>query len=813
MTALPADVRQAFRSLSRHPAYALAAIVTLALGIGCATAIFSAFNATVLHPLPYPGAGRIIRVQAKSEATGGAWGSMPLPVAIEIQSRGHVFASAGFYGARNIVNLTDAGLYAQVDVMPVAPSMFRVLDVRPELGRWLRPDDQRQGNSMVAVISHSLWVQHFAGHPKAIGETVRLDNKPYRVVGVMPAGFEFPDPFVQAWLPETVTPSELADRGSYGTPLLARLKPGTTLEGAEAVLNTLAKRIAQAYPETAKGLTFRVVRLEDEVTAPISRAFWLLLGGVGTLLLIACANVANLLLARNAAREHEFAVRISLGAGRLRLARLIFTENMLVALLGGVAGAALAGWGINGLRLLASNSITRLTQARIDGWVLGFAIALAVLTGVIFGIVPLLRIARFDFNGSLRNSGSTGVGLSRPGGAQSILVIVQVALVVVLLTGAGLMLSTLSNLLNAPLGFEPHNLLGAEFQFPLNQPTADEMRAFQRRVLEEVRATPGVESAALGSNLPFHGAISTMFLYERENRGWLRSPLMEENKVGSEYFRTMGIPLVGGREFSGLDSGSSSCVAILNRAAATVLWPGQNPVGKILNLSVPMPGVAKHGAAAETQYCEVVGQVADARFAQLTERPGPEIYFSRLQNPAPQPVLMVRTAGSPLAMANAVLDRADSIDKNQRVMWAFSMEQLINRSALRPRFRAVLLTLFAGLTLLIAAFGIYGVMAYRVSQRTKEIGIRMAFGAQRGDVMTMVVGQALLLSIIGLAVGIATSLALGRAVSGFLYGIRPTDPLNFAGVAAIILVATALASYCPARRATRIDPAKTLRYE
>lgn len=816
MAALLRDLRYSLRALCRNPVFTVAAVITLGLGIGCSTAIFSAFNATVLHPLPYPDAGRIVRIEAKSDSTGAGWRSMPLADVLEIQNHKSVFKSVGFYGSREIVNLTGAGVYARIDTLPVSAGIFKVSGVRPTLGRRLRPEDMRPGNNSVVVISHSLWMQHFAGDRSAIGKTIRLDNMPYVVVGVMSARFSFPDPFIQAWIPQTITAADVAERGAYGTPLLARLKPGVTLQQADAALNTLARRIAAAYPDTAKALAFRAVRLEDEVAAPVSDIFWLLLGGVGVALLIACANVANLLLARNAAREHEFAVRISLGAGRLRMARLVFSENMMLAVMGGLLGLGISSWGLDGLRVLASGSVARLNNAAIDGWVLGFAFGLSVMTGILFGFAPLLQVARLELNRSLKGTfnASPEARGSRFGRPQSILTVIQVALVVILLAGAGLMLRSLSNLLNAPLGFDPHNLLGAMFEFPLNRPSNAEMLAFQEQVLAQTRGIHGVQSAALGSNLPFHGGIYTWFLYQERDAGWVESPGMEENMVGPDYFTTMRIPMLRGRTFSRLDSSGAPCVVTLNQTAASALWPSGNAVGKVINLSAPPPLGAPPAVASEKpSYCEVVGEVGNARFAKLVEEPGPETYFSRLQKPAPQPVLMVRTAGNPLALANVILDRVNSIDKNQRVMWAFSMDQLIDRSALQPRFRAVLLSLFAGLTLLIAAFGVYGVMSYSVSRRTKELGIRMAFGAQRSNVLWMVVREGVLLSCVGIALGLAASLAAVHTISKFLYGVRPADPVTFVVVSALLVAVAALASYLPARRATKIDPVAALRYE
>lgn len=800
------DFSYGLRTLRRNTTFSLAAAVTLGLGIGCATAIFSAFNATVLHPLPYPNARSLVTIKASSAPMSLAWQGMSLPDALEIRAHNDVFDSLAFHGSRQEMNLTGAELYARIDTLLVSPEIFKALGVRPAMGRRLRPEEAWPGEGQVAVISHSLWVQDFGSDPRVIGKTIRLDNQPYRVVGVMPPRFEFPDPFVRAWLPETLSPANASNRDLYGTPVIARLKHGVSLQRANADLETLARRLSREYPSTDQGLKFRLARLQDQVAAPVTRLFWVLLGGAGLVLLIACANVINLILARNATRERELAIRVSLGASKSQMVRLVLAETVLLALLGDCFGLGISVWGLSGLRILASGSVQRLANAGIDAWVLGFSIAISVATGLLSGLAPALRATRLDLSSYIKGDQNSRPS-SRRGwwrSPQSFLTAGQIALVVVLLTAAGLTLRSLSKLLDVPLGFNSHHLIGAWFAIPEGNPGETALLAFQREVLDRVRAIPGVESATLGSNLPFLGPVSTLFRIEKPNQGWVKSPLMEENKVSVNYFQAMGISLLHGRPFSRSDSYSAPCVAILNEAGAEAMWPGENIIGKRMDLNI---------LSSDSRYCEIVGEASNARFLKLDEPPGPEIYFPRVQKPPAQPVLMVRTAGNPLALANVILDRIAAIPGGQRVMWAFTMDQLIEHSALQPRFRAVLLSLFAGLTLVVAAFGIYGVMAYFVSQRTREIGIRMALGAQRGDVMRMVIGHGLILSIIGLAIGTVCSLVLVRLISGFLFKVQPTDPMTFVAVSVLLLSVATLASYLPARHATKIDPVVALRYE
>ncbi|TAM83936.1 MAG: ABC transporter permease [Acidobacteria bacterium] len=801
------DVRYGLRQLRRNPGFTIVAVVTLALGIGCATAIFAAFNATVLHPLPFPHEQNLVRIKATAVRMALSWMDMSLPDALALRRQSTIFDSLGYYGGRQPMNLTGASLYAHITSFSVSPEIFRVLGVRPAMGRWLRREESRPGDNAEMVISHSLWVQNFGSNPDVIGKTVRLNNKPYRVVGVMPLRFAFPDPFVQAWLPEVVTAEAANDHSLYGTPVIGRLKRGISPDQAQAELDTLARWLASENPTTDEGLKLKLVRMEDEVASPVSRMFWVLLGAVGLVLLIACANVGNLFLARNAARERELAVRISLGAGRTRMVSLVMAEALLLALTGGSLGLAVSVWEIDGLRALASGSVHRMADAHVDLCVLGFALAASAMTAILFGLAPALRSARLDLNASLRGDlNSRPVGRAgRPASVQNILVAGQFALVVLLLIGAGLMQRSLSSLMNVPLGFDPSHLAGMCFAIPEGKSSDVDLLAFQHEVLEQVRAIPGVKSAEFGSNIPLMGPVGTMFLTEQPDRGWMRSPLMEENSVGPGYFKVLGLSIIRGRTFLPSDSEGHPCVAILNRLGARSVWGDQNPLGRMIY----RPNIIDRNL----KNCQIVGEVSDARFIKLDEPPGPEIYFSRLQLPELTPVLLVRSKNNPLVEANVILNRVDNIPGAQRVMFAYSIDQLIERSALQPRFRTVLLSIFAGLTLVIAAIGIYGVMAYFVSQRTKEIGIRTALGAEKSDVLGMVVGQGLKLALIGVAVGIAGALALTRFLSSLLYGVTPTDPLTFIAVSLVLIAVALAACYIPARHAAKVDPMVALRYE
>lgn len=804
MNTLLRDLRQCFRSLVRSPVFTLTAVLTLALSIGCATSIFSVFNALILHPLPYPDPGSLLHIQAQTSAL-TAYGPLSLPDAKLVVDDSRVFRGAGFYGSAKELNLTGAKSYAQVKALAVSPGIFDALDVAPRLGRWLEARDAKQGNDHVVVLSYQFWARQFGLERRAVGKTIRFDNKPYRIVGVMPQQFKFPSPAVEAWVPEMITPSAGRERNIAGTTLIARLAPGVSLQRAQTYLSMLADRIARNYPEWDAGLHFNIVRLQDEAAGPVRRIVLVLMGAVGLILLIAYANVANLLLARNARRRHELALRIALGAGRLRLVRIVMMESLVLAVLGGGAGLAVGLWALDAFRAVGGESMVALNSVTFNGWVFGFAAVISIVSAVLFGVGPSLRASKLDLNTALKDSASAalivrGTRLN----SQRILGVAQVALAVLLLTAAGLMIHSLSELINAPLGFNPHHLLWAEFR---DQPTWSDsaLLSYDQQLLNAARAVPGVRSAALGSNKPIYGgSISTSFYFLKQNRGWTPSPLLEREAVTPEYFRTVGIPIERGRDFTGQDTRGGPCVAILNEVAARELWRGESAVGERINLNSPTQ---------KPYYCQIIGEAGDANFGHLGQKPGPTIYYSSLQFPQSQPMLVVRTTRNALAVANSVFDRVASLNKHQQIAVAFSTEQLINLSARSPRLRAGLLSLLSGLALVIAAVGIYGVTAYFVSQRTKEIGIRVALGAQHNDLIWLIMGRGLLDACVGLVIGMTASFAMVGVISKFLYGVRPTDPLTYTGVVATVLCLTALATYVPSRRAANVDPIQALRCE
>ncbi len=591
--------------------------------------------------------------------------------------------------------------------------------------------------------------------------------------------------------------------------VLARLKDGASLERASAELNTIARRLAEQHPDLEQDLGFAAARFGDEVIGPVEPLLLVLFGAVGLILLIACANVANLLLARNSSRRQEIAVRLALGAGRSRIVSQLLAESLLLALLGGVLAIGAAQFGIRLTGALAPPTISRLQGLSIDRTVLGFALLVSALTGILVGIIPALRASRPDLVASLKEgtfASRAGFRVFRGQRLESLLAVLQVSMAVVLLVGAGLLLRSLSRLMTVRLGFDPQNLLLVQF----SPRTLEQGGKFRPEVLQEVAALPGVESAARGDILVLgeHGGINTWFAFQSRDSGWKVSPFVEMQSVSPTYFRTMRVPILRGRGFTEHDIENAPCVVAVNQSMARLLWPNEDPIGKQIDLDVDQN--LKIGK--KPFLCDVVGTAGDARDLNLETDPRPEIYFCDLQRGIGQ-FLIVRTARNPLALASAVLNRAWSVDKNLHVARVLTMDDVIAQALVEPRFRAGLLTLFAALAITLAAVGTYGMIAYSASRRAHEIGIRMALGAGRRDVLRLVIGQAVIVSVTGALAGLLAALALSRFISSLLYGVRTTDAATFMFASALVVASALLAGYIPARRATKVDPMVALRYE
>lgn len=808
MNSLWQDIRFAARMLWKNKGVTVIAIITLALGIGANTAIFSVVNAALLRPLPFENPNELVQI----------WGTQPqldtAPMSpanfLDWRNQNRVFERIVAYTSRSF-NLSGSGEPERIRATRVTDGLFELLGARPALGRaFLREEDQPGGNKVV-ILSHALWQRRFNANPEIVGQTLMLSDQAYMVVGVMPPSFAFPNARMEMWTPMAFSPAEQATRDTNFLSVIARLRRGVSLEQARSNMETLARAQQEQYPASNAGIGVKLVSLNDQIIGDARPVLYLLLGAVGFVLLIACANVANLLLARAASRRKEMAVRAALGASRWRVVRQLLTESVVLALLGGGLGLLLAFWMLDLLVALQPTNIPRLTEVGIDRGALFFTLAISLLTGVVFGLAPSLQASNPDLSEALKEGGrsaTAGAGRQR---MRSALVVVEVALSLALLIGAGLMIKSFVRLLQVDPGFSPENVLTMELALPIARyADAPQQTAFFQQTLERVGNLPGVESASVTTDIPLYGGNSTSFSVEgRPPPASGQRPLTEYRSVSHDYFRAMGISLLKGRAFTERDATGATGVVIINETLARRFFPDEDPVGRRIGLSGP------------PDWREIVGVVRDARNYGLDEEVRPEAFIPYLQNTpgylagaASSMNLVVRTASSdPLSMTAAVKAQVHAIDRDQPVYNVKTMEQYLADSLARRRFNMMLLTVFAGVALLLAAIGIYGVMNHSVTQRTHEVGIRIALGAGRGDVLRMIVGQGMILTLLGVALGLAASFALTRLLAGLLYGVSATDPLTFVAIPLVLSAVALAATYIPARRATKIDPMVALRYE
>jgi len=801
------DVRFGARVLARNKGFTAVAVLTLALGIGANTAIFSVVNAVLLRPLPYENSHELVQI----------WGTQPqlntAPMSpanfLDWREQNRVFERVAAYTGQNF-NLSGVDEPERIRATRVSADLFELLRVRPTLGRAFLAEEDQHGGHRVVILSHALWQRRFGANPEIIGKTLTLNDQSYVVVGVMPPDFSFPRTTTEMWTPIAFSPGERGTRNTNYISVIARLKPGVTLEQARSEMEALARQQQEQYPEANAGIGVKLISYKEQVVGDTRPILLLLLGAVGFVLLIACANVANLLLARAAGRRKEMAVRSALGAGRRRVIRQLLTESVLLALVGGGLGLLLALWGINLLVALQPANIPRLAEVRIDRGVLLFASALSLLTGIAFGLAPALQATKLDLNGALKEGGKgTGEGAGRQR-LRSILIVSEIALSLVLLIGAGLTIKSFWRLMQVDPGFNPENALTMVVSLPATRYAEPGRQvAFFRQAIERVSNLPGVDAAGVTTDIPLFGGNSTGFNVEgHPPYAPGQRPLAEYRSVSPGYFRAMGIPLLRGRTFTEQDGVDAPGVVIINETLARRYFPGEDPLGKRLGFSGP------------TDWREIVGVARDTRNYGLDEEVKPEAYMPYTQS-APSylagsisgMILVARTASDPQSMSAAIKREVQGLDGNLPVYNIKTMEQYLAESIAQRRFNMLLLTVFAGVAVLLAAVGLYGVMSYMVSQRTREIGLRMALGAQARDILGMAVRQGLVLIIIGIGVGLAGALALTRVMSGLLYGVSTTDPATFAAIVLLLALASLIACYIPARRATRVDPLTALRYE
>jgi putative ABC transport system permease protein len=799
MNTLWQDVRYGLRTLLRRPGFAAVAILTLALGIGANTAIFSVVNAVLLRPLPYKDAERLVAVY---ETTGGNHERdfISYPNLQDYREQSKSFEDFATFVPQS-VNLTGMAEPDRVRGGFVNSGFFRIFGLQPALGRVFQAPEDEPGSARVAVVNYAAWQKRFGGDPKLLGRTLTLNGEPYTVVGIMPESFRFEQDEVEVWLPAQYWPNYVIKRSVPDANVMARLKPGVPLAAAQSEMQGIAARLAQVYPEDNRGRGITLVPLHELIVEDIKPALLVLLGAVGFILLITCANIANLLLARGAARQKEMAVRAALGAGRLRLLRQLLTETLLLSLCGGGLGLLLSLWGVDGLLALSPGPLPGAQNVRLDLNVLLFTLAISAATGLLFGIAPALQLSKPDLYHTLKEAGrSVGEG----GGRQrlrGLFVVSQVALSLVLLVGAGLLINSFYRLLRVQPGFAPENLLTMEYRLPKNKyPKPEQQWEFHRQMVEHVRAVAGVQSAAIVRGLPFsgNGGAQTFTLPDRPAPAKGQEPKAMFNTAGVGYFETIGIPLVKGRTFNEHDAADTPPIIVINQTMARQYWPDADPIGQQVHfVDVNLTAT-------------VVGIVGDAKQYELNERPQPQIYDCYSQDPNIFGTLVVRTQVEPLSLAPAVKQAVWAVDREQPVWKVRTEEYLLNNNVAGRRFVLSLMLGFAGLALLLTALGLYGVMAYTVTQRTHEIGVRMALGAQPSDVLKLVLKQGLVLALVGIAAGLVGAFFVTRFLSTLLFGVSALDPLTFAAVA---LVVTLVACYIPARRATKVDPMIALRYE
>ena len=814
MSILTQDLGYAVRQLRNSPGFAAAAVVTLALGIGANTAVFSVVNAVLLNPLPYRQPDRLVSVRSLNTRGAPVPGSLSYPDFFDLRAQNRTFEHLITSRGTNLV-LNGAGEPQQLDGEIVTWDLFPALGIQPELGRGFLQSEEAAGTHSV-VLSHTLWQRQFGADRGILGRSITLNRKPYTVVGVAPSGFVFPvdEPHVQLWTTiaddKETQPGDqpiTAQRGAHLLVATGRLKPGVSIGQARADLDVIAQALAKQYPDTNANHRQTVVRPAlEELTGSSREPLIILLGAVGLVLLIACANIANLLLARTVAREREMSVRAALGASRGRVLRQLLTESVLLAVLGAAAGTLIAGYALSVMLPIGGESIPRLAQAGLDGRVFGFSILLALVTSILFGIAPALKASRTELTASLneRSRGSS----QRHERIRSALVIAQVALGLILISGAGLLMASFLHLEKGDLGLKPDHLLTYWFNLPDAQYNPTQQVVFYDQLLDRMRALPGVQSAAGVWPLPLGGDNATVsFNIEERPEGPSNRPSARMAFATPGYFSTAGIPLLKGRLFTEHDDAKAPRVLIVNQAFAQKYFPGENAIGKRIT-----PGATGPGEDKESVH-EIVGVVGSAKLFALDIEPQPIYYFPYKQLVWQPPVMMLRTSVPPRSLESAIRQEVSALDPLVPVFQVRTMDDLLSTQITGPRFHTLLLGCFAGIALLLTMVGLYGVMAYSVTRRTREIGVRIAMGASRGAVLSMVLQQALWLVAAGMILGLAGALAGDRLLKGMLYGVSSLDPRVLGAAALIVALTGLLAAFVPARRAAAVAPSTALRHE
>jgi putative ABC transport system permease protein len=800
METLFRDVRYGFRGLWKRPAFTIIALIALALGIGANTAIFSLVNAVVLRPLPYPDPDGLVWVWGNFP--GGNRASVSPPDYLDFRNQNKSFEQfAATVSITAPATLTGGGEPERLTASVVTGNYFQALGVTPLLGRGFSLDNEKPGSDQVAIISHELWQRRFAGNPGIVNQRIVLDSKSFQVIGVMPKDLTFPQT-ADLWVPLNFDADpDMKVRKAHFLRPLGRLKPGVTVAQAQADTDAIAAQLAQQYPQSNMGWNLRLEPLRERLIGSSRTSLFILFGAVGFVLLIACANVANLLLVRATARHKEVALRTALGASRLRIVRQLITESLLLALVGGALGALLATWGIDLLVTLTRDSVPPTAIVRIDATVLGFTFLVSLLTGLLFGVVPALRTAKLNLSDALKEGAKSSEATFK-NRTRSLLVVFESALAVVLLIGAGLLVRSLIALQNVNPGFDAKNVLTMRVDLPRGKyDTAEKSSSFFQQLEQRLSGTPGIENVGFITELPLTGQPNdTPFTVEG------RPPVAPDQefnadfrRVNDNYFQTMRIPLMRGRNFTEQEVRDNAKVIVVSEGLVNTVFPNEEALGKRLM------------TALSDKPFEIVGIVGDIRHRALEFQPYAAMYMPTVQSGRMNVVL--RTQGDPLSVVPAVRKEVAAIDRDQPVAAVRTMDEWVDRSTATPRYRTTLLGLFAALAMILAATGIYGVMSYSVVQRTHEIGIRMALGARRGDVLRLVVREGMLLVVLGLGIGLVAAFLLTKVMNSLLFGVTSKDPITFVVVAGTLMLVALIACYIPARRATKVDPLTALRYE
>ncbi len=808
MDTLLQDIRYALRMLAKKPGFTIAAVLAVAIGIGANTAIFSVVNAVLLRSLPFKDPDKLTVVLSHKRDSLRGSGSAAFLDVVNWEKQSQTFEEMAVFRSTGYT-LTGVGEPERITGGRVSADFFPLLGVEAIEGRTFRPEEDQRGAERVVVLGHGLWQRRFGGDSSIIGQSLTLNGEPFNVIGVLPPNFKFPLDVADAemWSASAHDGELLDERGAHYLKVIGRLKPGVSVNEAQLEMNEIASRLEQQYPTENTGRIVNLSPMYEHLVGDIRRSLYVLFGAVGLVLLIACSNVANLMLARAAARTKEIAIRTALGASRRRVVRQLLTESLMLAIMGGGAGLLLALWGIELLINLGPRDIPRLNDIAIDGTVLWFTIAASIITGIIFGLAPALKASKPDLNESLKEGGrGTSESFNRHS-LRNLLVVAQMAFTLVLLVGAGLLVKSFLRLQQVKPGFVPDNALTMRISLPDRYDQDDKAARFFKELTERIGNLPEVESVGAISVLPLIGTNNrTSFNIKSRPYPETQEPLAEFRAVTPNYFRAMGIPILKGNAFTERDVKGKTGAIIINDTMARHYWPDEDPLGQVIVVGAAV-------SENEPEEWQIVGVVGDLKHFSLDSEAVPEMYLPHAQQPWTGMTVVARSSMDPLQLTAAMRSQVLSLDRDQPISDVRTMNEVVARSIAQQRFYMLLLALFAVMALVLAAVGIFGVMSYSVSERTREIGIRMALGAQTRDVLRYVVGQGMMLTLAGVVIGLVGSFLLTRFMTRMLYEVDAFDPVTFAVISLLLSLVALLACYVPARRATKVDPMVALRYE